>query len=72
MSFLDVTVQVIADFNKLKQISNDLHLVVKAMKSSSLLQVCNSIFLIHPAVVTSLRFSHYTEILRTFPENLLF
>ena len=35
----DVNISTIASFNRMKQITNDLNLVVKAMKTSSMLEV---------------------------------
>ena len=35
----DVNISTIASFNRMKQITNDLNLVVKAMKISSMLEV---------------------------------
>jgi len=37
---LDVSVEVIANFNKMKSFTEDRTLIIKAMKNSSLLEVC--------------------------------
>ena len=42
-SFADVAISTIASFNRMKQITDDVNLVVKAMKMSPLLEVCYNI-----------------------------
>ena len=36
----DVAISTVASFNRMKQITDDINLVVKAMKMSSMLEVC--------------------------------